>query len=521
MKLKIALLVLLGTAGMARAHFVFVAPDNGGSSARVFMNETLEPGLDTKMFRNMSLALRHAGGGEEVLALTEADPAYCTVGLPGSGNRVVHGKMEFGVLQRGEGPRHLLVYYPKAIVGDPFSGEARLGGKAPVELHPERAGDGFALRLAARGAALPDAEITVLLPDGTAKQVRTDSSGLSTERFAAAGRYGAWARFWESAQGVHDGKQYEQARHYATIVFDFPGPNPAKLPEATSSFGAAVLDGWLYVYGGHIAPTHSYSTEAVSGRFGRMRLDGTGDWEELPAGPALQGMNLVAHAGRIYRVGGMAPRNEPGQPADNHSVADAARFDPATRAWEPLPPLPEPRSSHDLVAAGDKLYAVGGWTMAGKSTRWLETIAVLDLAAASPEWTSLPQPFRRRALMAAVYEGKIYVVGGISDKTQVVRSVAIYDPATNEWTEGPDLPEGKILGFSPAVAVHHGSLYASVADGSLLRLGAGDTAWSKAAQLTPRVAHRAAGHGPSLFVLGGAAKGKNFDLIEQVHIQPE
>src|SRR5688500_6006800 len=44
------------------------------------------------------------------------------------------------------------------------------------------------------------------------------------------------------------------------------------LPEPTSSFGAAVADGWLYVYGGHVSPTHAYSTSAVSGHFARRRL---------------------------------------------------------------------------------------------------------------------------------------------------------------------------------------------------------------------------------------------------------
>ena len=33
-------------------------------------------------------------------------------------------------------------------------------------------------------------------------------------------------------------------------------------------------------------------------------------------------MNLAAHGGKVYRVGGMQPRNEPGEPADNLSLAD-------------------------------------------------------------------------------------------------------------------------------------------------------------------------------------------------------
>ena len=106
-------------------------------------------------------------------------------------------------------------------------------------------------------------------------------------------------------------------------------------------------DGWAYVYGGHIAPTHVYSTAAVSGRFSRLRLADRSTWERLPDGPPLQGMNLAAHRGQIYRVGGMQPHNQPGEPQDVRSVADVARFDPAIGRWDMLPPLPAPPSSTD------------------------------------------------------------------------------------------------------------------------------------------------------------------------------
>ena len=196
----------------------------------------------------------------------------------------------------------------------------------------------------------------------------------------------------------------------------------ATLPEATSSFGAVASDGWLYVYGGHVVPTHSYSTEAVSGRFSRLRLADGKTWERLPDGPPLQGMNLAAHEGKIYRVGGMQPQNKPGEPQDIRSVADVARFDPATGKWEALPPLPVPRSSHDVVVVGNTLVVVGGWTLKGKEkTEWPDSIELLDLAAPTLAWTRSPQPFKRRALIAAALDGKVHVIGGFNEKSQVVR----------------------------------------------------------------------------------------------------
>ena len=131
--------------------------------------------------------------------------------------------------------------------------------------------------------------------------------------------------FLGAVPGERDGKKYEELRHYATLVFDVrgagtiergwagtPSTNSAAafttLPQATSSFGAVVADGWLYVYGGHVSPTHSYFKEAVSGRFDRVRLSGEAVWESLPAGPAMQGMNLAAYKGKVYRIGGMTPQ---------------------------------------------------------------------------------------------------------------------------------------------------------------------------------------------------------------------
>jgi len=86
----------------------------------------------------------------------------------------------------------------------------------------------------------------------------------------------------------------------AAKTADFP-----PLPQAVSSFGAAVSDGWLYVYGGHRSKTHDYSTDAVLGTFYRVRLSAPGKWEKLPDGEPLQGLAVVAHAGKIYRIGGM------------------------------------------------------------------------------------------------------------------------------------------------------------------------------------------------------------------------
>ncbi len=130
-------------------------------------------------------------------------------------------------------------------------------------------------------------------------------------------------------------------------------------------------------------------------------------------------MNLAAYKGKIYRIGGMSPRNKPGDPAATFSISDCARFDPATMKWEPLPPLPQPRSSHDVVVIGDKLIVSGGWTLKGaEPTEWMDTVETLDLAGDKPVWKSSKQPFRRQALIAAAFSGKdITLWGGFDEQS--------------------------------------------------------------------------------------------------------
>jgi N-acetylneuraminic acid mutarotase len=520
--------VFAAAAALAQAHFLFVVPESGGAKAKVFMSETLKPdsALGPEIISGAKLSLRGADGNEMPLTLVKGSDAY-DVALSGQGTRVIHGLSDLGVFEDGSTKPYLLQYHPKAILGDAFAHKTIVGRQVPVEIVPIGEPGALTLLLVAHGKPLANSEITVLFPDSTQKKLKTDVDGL-TEVLTQTGRYGAWARLWEPATGEHDGKKYEEVRHYATLVFDAESATTtagitasrfAALPEAASSFGSVVSDGWLYVYGGHIAPTHQYSTEAVSGQFNRLHLTGSHEWEHLPGGPAMQGMNLAVHEGKIYRAGGMTPHNAPGSPADNYSVADCARFDPRAGKWEALPPMPEPRSSHDVVVVGDLLIVVGGWAIKGSRTEWSDTLGVLDLGAQPLRWKTVKQPFKRRALMAAAFDGRMYVIGGFDDQNRIVRDVSIYDPKSDTWSESAKIPEGPGLAFAPAVGVHEGNLYVSISDGTLYRLNRSSNEWEKAGSSTPRLAHRIASAGRTVLVIGGAADGKNSDLIEAIPIE--
>lgn len=506
-----ALLLAALIAGVAQAHFVFVLPSKDATTAEIVMSDELEvdEAIDGKKLAGAKFFARGADGKDTAVE-TEQDKHALKAKLPGSGPRVVFGTANWGVMQKGDSKPYLLAYHPKAILGNVPDAKTAVGDKVPAELFAIRDGGKTSFKLTAGGKPVPEAEINVMKPDNTRAKLKANKDGV-TEPVEGKGRFGAWAKHVEAKAGELGGKRYEEVRNYATLVIDIGEASSSKsglppLPLAASSLGVIASDGWLYVYGGHVGKTHSYDTKTVVGTFHRVKLDGGTKWEELPGGPILQGMNLAAHGGKIYRVGGMQPRNAPGEPSDNHSVADVARFDPKVGKWEALAPLPAGRSSHDVVVTGDKLVVVGGWNQKGKSQKaeWHDTVLVLDLASKGAEWKSFAQPFKRRALTAAAIGNTVYVIAGLGEKASEA-TVNVLDLETGKWTVGPSIP-GEKVGFSPAATVVNGRVIVNTFEGPLYRL-AGD-AWEKVgAVVHKRMVGRIVPHGKDAIVAVGGSDG--------------
>ena len=309
------------------------------------------------------------------------------------------------------------------------------------------------------------------------------------------------------------------------ILAGFLAPLALALPpltQATSSLGAVELDGYLYIYGGHAGKTHKYNTDTVLGTFQRLKLNGGKEWEQLPGGPKVQGMNLATHGGKIYRIGGLQPRNGPDEPADNVSITDCSCFDPKTNKWLAIAPLPAGRSSHDLIVAGDKLIVVGGWESRGKGNMpfWHETSLMLDLKDKDAKWESIPQPFKRRALTAASSGSKVYAICGMDENGALINQVDVYDLVSKKWSIGPALPGDK-TGFSPAANIIQNKVIISTSEGLVFRLNESANGWEKVGTSnTKRIVHRLVPFGNNALLVGGAAPGGagNFADLEVVTI---
>jgi len=292
------------------------------------------------------------------------------------------------------------------------------------------------------------------------------------------------------------------------------------LPEPVTSLGAVTHDGWLYVFGGHQGERHEYTADKVSGSLHRLNLERGQSWERLPSAAPGQGQPLVAHGTSIYRVGGMAARNAPGEKQDLISAALVQRFDGKTLRWEEVVALPEPRSSHDAVVVGDRLFVVGGWQLSGGTRKpvWPDTALVLDLANPSAGWKTFPQPFRRRALSVATSGNRVICIGGMNSDGNPTLAVEIFETTTGEWSKGPDLPSGKFKGFACSAIGQGGRVYANTFQGDLLRLSADERSWEKVGRLAhPRMAHRLVTAGATqVIALGGEdgeAKRPDLELL--------
>lgn len=302
------------------------------------------------------------------------------------------------------------------------------------------------------------------------------------------------------------------AEHTASFVeasvHSVAGGFESVMPTALTSFGGAVLreaDGAeaIYLAGGYFGAPHRYSREGQSSALIRYGVGAGGaapGWTERAAmTTGAQGLALVAHEGGLVRCGGSTMENAAGEPTRQRALADCARYVPASDTWEPIAPLPAPRSSFDAVSVGGRIVAVGGWDVQGESRdgRFHDTVAIYEGGA----WREVPAPFQRRALAVAAMGSDVVVVGGMNADQSMSRDVAIFDPATGAWRDGPAFP-GDAFGIAAAGGAD--VVYASGRDGVVYRLARGGAAWERFGTLAEgRFFHRLFVRDGALVAIGG------------------
>ncbi|MEW6542439.1 MAG: kelch repeat-containing protein [Nitrospirota bacterium] len=241
-----------------------------------------------------------------------------------------------------------------------------------------------------------------------------------------------------------------------------------------------------------------------------------GVWQVLSPAPTKRTeVAAAAIGGKIYVVGGFDEPSLGNLPSPTISRT-VEEYDPATDRWTTKAPLPVGLHHVGLVSLGDRLYLVGGYTRSWLSV-WSPVASLYMYDPAADRWTEGPaMPTARGALAVAVWDGKLYAIGGY-DGTANVAAVEEYDPAGRTWKARAPLPTprdhlaaasagGRIYAIGGRLNQNYGRNVAvvEVYDPQADR-------WSKAADLpVPRSGLTASVLRGTIYALGGEAPEGTF-----------
>ncbi|MGL6075210.1 MAG: DUF4198 domain-containing protein [Fimbriiglobus sp.] len=201
----------------AQAHMVYVVPAKDGQAVTVVFSDSLAADEKVKMDKVAGLKLvARMEGMDSPLACEKGDHSF-TAKLTKTPS-MTFGTAVYGLLTKAEKPT-LLIYHPKAVFAGADAKSGTIGSDAVLEIVPSTEAGKTRFQLLAKGKPVADAEGSVMLPDGTKEKVKTDKDGY-TPAFEKTGRFAAYLKLTEAKAGEHEGKKYEEVRHYATLVVD-------------------------------------------------------------------------------------------------------------------------------------------------------------------------------------------------------------------------------------------------------------------------------------------------------------
>jgi N-acetylneuraminic acid mutarotase len=164
----------------------------------------------------------------------------------------------------------------------------------------------------------------------------------------------------------------------------------------------------------------------------------TGRWE----------LSTCVVDGKIYAIGGAGPEWQ--------ALGSVEEYDPATDTWTTKSEMPTARQGLSTNVVNGKIYAIGGGVSNSESYGSVETYSTVEeYDPATDTWTTKSEmPTSRGFHSANVVDGKIYIIGGSQASApirNVVKTVEVYDPATDTWTQKGDMPRGIGAGYSSVV----------------------------------------------------------------------
>ncbi len=267
-------------------------------------------------------------------------------------------------------------------------------------------------------------------------------AGLPAPRASAGiASYGNWLYVIGGRDGTTAGNPLANVWHaqispdgmLSRWITDQPLPIPLYL------HAVAIWNDHIYVIGGW--DNHTYHREVWRAD---IQADGAlGSWKqdrEYPLPVTLH--SAVAHAGRLYILGGVTPSGGQAMPLNKVYFADIAS-DGGLGPWQETTSLPYDLYRAAAVGTGGKLYLSGGFD--GNTVRQELLIASIKNDGALGPWERWNMPVSREYHTAVIHDGRLVLLGGrngaASDGLARV-DVAVINGDGNvaAWSTAPSLP---------------------------------------------------------------------------------
>ena len=224
-------------------------------------------------------------------------------------------------------------------------------------------------------------------------------------------------------QGVLNGESWIYKNPMSTIRSNFP---------------ASVVDGKIYVMGGHGISSYLDTVEMYDPSNNTWTL-------RANMGQGKSYFESVSLAGMIYAMGGVGNNG-------SSFFKSVEMYNPNDNSWTPKTSMSTVRYAFGSAVVNGKIYVMGGESDFAFGTP-NATVEMYD--PSTDGWTTkASMGTERESFASAVIDGKIYVMGGYNGT--YLDTVEMYDPSTNTWTPKASLSHERI---DPEAVAVDGKIY--------------------------------------------------------------
>lgn len=239
----------------------------------------------------------------------------------------------------------------------------------------------------------------------------------------------------------------------ASFAADVHWIEKTPMPVTVTSFGYAVVNGNIYIIGGdNISGSSSTTVQRYTPATDTWEVDTNngGTLAPLPQPRSVLYCGVINR--KIHAIGGW----EHGTYKGDHFI-----YDPESNTWSTGPSIPQYPIGQFAATVNNKIYVFGGWWGTYKDY-------VLEYSDAESWCSKSPMPTARNHGTTAVYNGKIYVIGGQDGQPaqqQPLDVVEMYDPETDTWTTSlAPMPSPQHWLGSSGSPVSNGIIYVTAGD---------------------------------------------------------